>query len=125
MDRCVWITRDYLQTRRQFGQFLGGFQALQHRLADMVIELELARAMLGRCASVLLNGPPPERSRAVSACKVTMAKAGAFIAANAIQLHGGIGVTDEYVIGHYFKRIMVIETQFGDRAHHLRRFAEL
>jgi alkylation response protein AidB-like acyl-CoA dehydrogenase len=124
MDRCVWITRDYLQTRRQFGQFLGGFQALQHRLADMVIELELARAMLRRCASVLLNGPPRERRRAASACKVTISKAGAFIAANAIQLHGGIGVTDEYVIGHYFKRLMVIETQFGDRAHHLRRFAE-
>ena len=123
MDRCVWITRDYLKIRRQFGQPLSQFQALQHRLADMVIELELARAQLRRCAWTALAGPPEDRSRAVSACKVTVGKAGAFITAQAIQLHGGIGVTDEYVVGHYYKRVMAIGAQLGDADHHRRRFA--
>lgn len=125
MDRCVWMTRDYLNVRKQFGQPLGRFQALQHRMADMVIELELARAMVRRCAVVVRNGNAPEARQAVSACKVTVAKAGRFIAENAIQLHGAIGVTDEYAIGHYYKRILTISTRFGDSTDHLRRFAGL
>lgn len=125
MDRCVWMTRDYLNVRKQFGQALGRFQALQHRMADMVIELELARAMVRRCAFVVRDGTAQEAQKAVSAGKVAVAQAGLFIAENAIQLHGAIGVTDEYAIGHYYKRILTITSQFGDATDHLRRFAGL
>ena len=124
MDRALWVTRDYLKTRQQFGQPIGNFQALQHRMADMVIELELSRAQVfGALAS--LNAPAPLRDRAVSSAKVQIGRAAKFIGGNAIQLHGGIGVTEEYVVGHYYKRLVMIDNGFGTVAFHLGRMSKL
>lgn len=123
MDRCVWITRDYLTTRKQFGQPLSAFQALQHRMADMLVELELARALVHRVTINFFDASELDRDRLVSACKVTIARAGKFISANSVQLHGAMGVTDEYIIGHYFKRLLTIAYQFGDADFHRNRFA--
>ena len=124
MDRALWVTRDYLKTRQQFGQPIGNFQALQHRMADMVIELELSRAQVfGALAS--LNAPAPLRDRAVSSAKVQIGRAAKFIGGNAIQLHGGIGVTEEYVVGHYYKRLVMIDNAFGNVAFHLGRMSKL
>lgn len=124
MDKALWTTRDYLKTRKQFGQPIGSFQALQHRMADMVIELELSRAQLfGALAA--LGEPPDARDHAVSSAKVQIGKAAKFIGGNAIQLHGGIGITEEYVIGHYYKRLMIIDNLYGNCAFHLDRMSRL
>ena len=124
MDRALWVTRDYLKTRQQFGQPIGNFQALQHRMADMVIELELSRAQVfGALAS--LNGTAIARDRAVSSAKVQIGRAAKFIGGNAIQLHGGIGITEDYVIGHYYKRLMMIDNAYGNVAYHLARMSKL
>ncbi len=122
MDRALWLTRDYLKTRKQFGKYLGEFQVLQHRMADMLIELELARSALFR-ALAALEGPADERDHAVSACKVQIGKAGRVVGGQAIQLHGGIGVTEEFAIGHYFKRLSFIDNAFGSTARHVRLMA--
>lgn len=124
MDRAIWITRDYLKTRRQFGQPIGNFQALQHRMADMLIELEMARSQTHR-GLAYLDAAPDVRDRAISSMKVQISRSAKFIGGNAIQLHGGIGVTEEYEIGHYFKRLTVIDNTFGTAATHLERMAQL
>ncbi|RYD87119.1 MAG: acyl-CoA dehydrogenase, partial [Sphingomonadales bacterium] len=123
MDRALWITRDYLKTRKQFGKTLNEFQVLQHRMADMLTELELARSGMFRALGQL-DAPAAERRRAVSACKIQIGKAARFVGAQAIQLHGGIGVTEEYSIGHYFKRLVFIESAFGSTARHTKILAE-
>ena len=122
MEAALWKTRDYLRTREQFGLPLGGFQALQHRMADMLVEAELSRSMLYQ-ALYGLQSPAEERSRRVSAAKVSVARAGLFVARDAIQLHGAIGMTEEYEIGHLYKRLFVNASLFGDIDYHGERFS--
>lgn len=124
MDRVVWMTRDYLNTRVQFGKPIGTFQALQHRMADMLIEVEMSRAQVFR-AMAHLPKAPAERDRAVSSLKVQIGRSAKFVGGNAIQLHGGIGVTEEYAVGHYFKRLTMIDNMFGTVGLHLDRMAAL
>jgi alkylation response protein AidB-like acyl-CoA dehydrogenase len=123
MDAALWLTRDYLKTRRQFGTALSEFQVLQHRMADMLIETELARSMLYRGVAALGETDPAARRKGVSAAKVYVGEAGCFVGAQAIQLHGGIGVTEEHVVGHYFKRLTLVRGLFGTTDSHLARFA--
>ncbi len=117
-------TLEYLKTRQQFGVPIGRFQALQHRMVDMLIQYEQARSM-ACLAAVRVDAPDAaERRRAVSAAKELIGRAGRFIGQQAIQLHGGMGMTDELNVGHYFKRLTAIDTTFGDSDHHLSRFAQ-
>ena len=122
MDRMREMTLDYLKTRQQFGRPLGSFQVLQHRAVDMLIACEEARS-LALMATLKLDGSAAERRRAVSAVKAHVGNAGRKLGQEAVQLHGGMGVTDELALGHYFKRLSMIDTFFGDTAHHLDRFA--
>ncbi len=122
MEAALWITRDYLKVRVQFGQPIGSFQALQHRMADMLIEVELSRSMTHR-ALAYLQAAPAIRRHAVSAAKVQIGKSAKLVGGQAIQLHGAIGITEEYVIGHYFKRLTVIDNAFGSVAAHLEEMA--
>ncbi|MGI4860646.1 MAG: acyl-CoA dehydrogenase family protein [Janthinobacterium lividum] len=123
MERALWVTRDYLKTRKQFGVTLNTFQALQHRMSEMLIELELTRGMVHRgLASMHL--PTDERARALSATKIHVGRSGRFVCGQAIQLHGGIGVAEEYLIGHHFKRMTTIESALGSSHVHLERLAE-
>ncbi len=122
MEALFDTTLDYLKTRQQFGVPIGKFQALQHRMADMYIHLEQARSM-ALLAAVTLDGmDAAERRRAVSAAKYRVGEAARFIGQQAVQLHGGMGVTDELAAAHYFKRLTTIELTLGDRDHHLARF---
>lgn len=116
-------TVDYLKTRKQFGVTIGSFQALQHRAADMYVELEQARSMALFAAMMAQETDPNVRGRAISAAKVQIGKAARLIGQEAIQLHGGIGMTMETAVGHYFKRLTMIELMFGDTDHHLARVA--
>jgi len=123
MEALFEATLDYLKTRQQFGVPIGKFQALQHRMADMYIHLEQARSM-AMLAAVKLDGlDAAERRRVVSAAKYRVGQAARFIGQQAVQLHGGMGVTDELPASHYFKRLAMIELTLGDRDHHLARFA--
>jgi alkylation response protein AidB-like acyl-CoA dehydrogenase len=117
-------TLEYLKTRVQFGRPIGKFQALQHRMADMAMAEELARSMSFLVASAADEADPAARAHAISAGKVQIAEAGRTVGHGAVQLHGGIGMTMEYVIGHYLRRIVAAEKLFGDVDHHLGRFAE-
>ena len=118
MDKTLAITAEYLQTRQQFGVPIARFQALRHRLADMKMQLELARSM-SYYATLKLQSPDAQRCMAMSRAKVQLGQSMRFVGQQAIQLHGGIGVTDEYIVGHYFKRLTQIEMSFGDTLHHL------
>jgi alkylation response protein AidB-like acyl-CoA dehydrogenase len=125
MHRAFEVTRDYLLNRRQYGQRIGDFQALRHILADMFIELEQARSMVLRGLDALLASHPGARALYAAATKAKVAQAGLFIGAKAIQLHGGIGVTNEYSVGHYFKRLLAFNQHRGSGEIHVERFAEL
>jgi alkylation response protein AidB-like acyl-CoA dehydrogenase len=118
MERLLGITADYMNTRRQFGVPIASFQALRHRVADVKMALELARSM-SYYATLRLGSPRAVRRRAVSQARVQLGRSMRQVAQECIQLHGGIGVTDEYVASHYFKRLTVLELQFGDTLHHL------
>lgn len=118
MDRTMELTAEYLNTRKQFGVPLATFQALRHRMADMKMQLELARSM-SYYASLKLNAPVEERRRAMARAKYQLGVSMRFIGQNSVQLHGGIGVTDEYVGSHYFKKLTQLELVFGDTLHHL------
>ena len=118
MDRLVAVTVDYMNTRKQFGVAIASFQALRHRMADVKMQLELARSM-SYFASLKLGEPAPQRRRAVSQARVQLGQSMRFVGQQCIQLHGGIGVTDEYVASHYFKRLTMLELSFGDTLHHL------
>jgi alkylation response protein AidB-like acyl-CoA dehydrogenase len=118
MEKLLAITVDYMNTRKQFGQTLASFQALRHRIADVKMQLELARSM-SYYATLRLQDPAPRRRQAISQAKVQIGNAARFVGQQCIQLHGGIGVTDEYIASHYFKRLTMIEMQFGDTLHHL------
>ncbi len=117
------ITVDYLKTRKQFGRAIGEFQVLQHRSVDMFVELEQARSM-AMFATVMATDPDPAtRRRAVSAAKVQIGRSGRHIGQEAVQLHGGIAMTMEYKVGHYFKRMTMLEGLFGDTDRHLAQVA--
>jgi alkylation response protein AidB-like acyl-CoA dehydrogenase len=118
MDRLFALTAEYLNTRKQFGVPIGSFQALRHRMADCKMQLELARSM-SYYATLKLNEAPEARRRAISQAKVQLGQSMRFMGQQATQMHGGIGVTDEYVGSHYFKRLTCIELSFGDTLHHL------
>jgi pimeloyl-CoA dehydrogenase small subunit len=117
------LTVEYLKTRRQFGREIGSFQILQHRAVDMLIALEQARSMAMFATMMAAEENAAERRNAVAAAKVQIGRSGKFIGQQAIQLHGGIGMTMEYKVGHYFKRVTMIEAMFGDADHHLRQLA--
>jgi alkylation response protein AidB-like acyl-CoA dehydrogenase len=118
MDKLFELTVDYMNTRKQFGVAIGTFQALRHRIADMKMQLELARSM-SYYATLKLGEAPDVRRRAVSQAKVQLGQSARFVSQQAIQLHGGIGMTDEYIGSHYFKRLTTMEMQFGDTLHHI------
>ena len=118
MDKTMAVTVEYMNTRKQFGVTIATFQALRHRLADMKMQLELARSM-SYYASLKLNAPTAERRQAMARAKYQLGVSMRFVGQNAVQLHGGIGVTDEYIVSHYFKRLTQMEMSFGDTLHHL------
>jgi alkylation response protein AidB-like acyl-CoA dehydrogenase len=123
MAALLDTTVEYLKTRHQFGGPIARFQALQHRAAEMLVALEQARSMALYAALMLDEPDDAERAKAMSAVKVQIGGSARFIGQQAIQLHGGIGMTDEYVVGHWFKRLTVMEHEFGDTDHHLAAFA--
>ena len=118
MDRLVAITVEYMNTRKQFGTTLAGFQALRHRMADVKMALELGRSM-SYFASLKLGDPAPQRRRAVAQARVQLGRSMRTVGQECIQLHGGIGCTDECSASHYFKRLTMIEMTLGDTLHHL------
>ena len=123
MSKVNEITVEYTKTRVQFDKPIGDNQVVQHRLADMLIEEEQSRTM-SAMASMRLLLEPDQRAAVASATKSRVSDAARFVGEQGIQLHGGIGMTDEYVIGHYYKRLMVIEKLFGTAEFHIRRYAE-
>ncbi|MDQ6942849.1 MAG: acyl-CoA dehydrogenase family protein [Candidatus Eremiobacteraeota bacterium] len=124
MSLMLEATVEYTKQRQQFGVPIGSFQALQHRMAEMFIEVELARSVAYMAAMTLdeQDGDPVARRRGVSAAKAQMAKSGRFVGQNAIQLHGGIGMSEEYKVGHYFKRMTIVERLLGDGQYHVARY---
>jgi pimeloyl-CoA dehydrogenase small subunit len=113
------LTLEYLKTRKQFGRPIGSFQVLQHRSVDMLVAVEQARSMAMFAAVMAAEENPIERRRAISAAKVQIGRSGRHVGQEAIQLHGGIGMTNEYAVGHYFKRMTMIDQLYGDADTHL------
>ena len=124
MDESLKTTVEYLKTRKQFGVPIGSFQTLQHRAADMFVAVEQARSMSMFATMACDFDNAQERATAVAAAKVQIGKSAKFVGQQSIQLHGGIGMTMEARIGHYFKRLTMIENTFGDTDYHLRRVTE-
>lgn len=118
MEKAIELTADYLKTRQQFGVAIGSFQALQHRMADMAAELELARSMLYALLASLMNGGAAASRRVVSQAKALVGRSARFVCGQAIQLHGGIGLTEEYAVGHYYKRAVVADLLLGSSDAH-------
>ena len=118
MDRMVALTVEYMNTRKQFGVTLATFQALRHKIADVKMQQELGRSM-SYFASLKLGEPAPQRRRALSQAKVQLGRSMRFVGQECTQIHGGIGVTDEYISSHYFKRLTMLEQAYGDTLHHL------
>lgn len=125
MDRMLALTAGYLQTRHQFGKAIGTFQSLQHRFAEMVIATEQARSGTLMAAAALANDDPDARKADVSAAKSLVCRHGRAVLEGAIQLHGGIGITDEYELSRYVRRMIEIEKTWGDELYHEARFARL
>jgi pimeloyl-CoA dehydrogenase small subunit len=123
METMQALTLEYLKTRQQFGQPIGRNQALQHRATEMFVSLEQGRSMAMLAAMMVDEPDAAERARNLGMVKAGVGQAARFVSQNAVQLHGGIGMTEEYAVGHYFRRCMVIEHSFGDTAHHLSRLA--
>ncbi len=124
MRKVLADTVEYCKQRQQFGQPIGSFQVLQHRMVDMYMELEQAVAAV-YLAVLNLEAAPDVRARAVSAAKATIGRAARFVGQQAVQLHGGMGMTEELAIGHYFKRLTAIQYEFGSTDYHVARYAEL
>jgi alkylation response protein AidB-like acyl-CoA dehydrogenase len=124
LDKLLAATVEFTTNRKQFGVAIGKFQALQHRMADMVLYIEQARSMSYLAAVRCTDTDVAARRRAMSAAKVVIGQACRFVGQQAVQLHGGMGVTDELDVSHYFKRLMAIELQFGSTDHHLESFAQ-
>ncbi len=125
MEVLYKTTVEYCKTREQFGQAIGTFQVVQHRMVDMFMEHEQAKSLMYMAAMRLGEGYGPEARKAVSAFKVQVGKSGRFVGQSAVQLHGGMGMTDELSVGHYFKRLTTIDTLFGNVDYHLKRFGAL
>ena len=123
MSALYTATLQYVKTREQFGQPIGKFQVIKHRMVDMLMACEEARSMAYMATLKLDESDPNVRKRAASAAKVCIGKAARFVGQQSIQLHGGIGMTDELVVGHYFKRLTMIDILFGDVDFHLRRYS--
>ncbi|MGV0741835.1 acyl-CoA dehydrogenase family protein [Mycolicibacterium sp. XJ870] len=124
MRKVLADTVEYCKQRQQFGQPIGSFQALQHRMVDMHMEVEQAAAAV-YLAVLNLDSEPTARAKAVSAAKATVGRAARFVGQNAVQLHGGMGMTEELAIGHYFKRLTAMQYEFGSTDYHITRYAEL
>ncbi len=124
MDAIKDMTIDYIQTRKQFGVPIGKFQALQHRMAEMLLEIEQARSAVINAAA-LVDTSGVDRERALSAAKVTIGQVGTLVAEESIQLHGGIGMTWEHALGHFAKRLTMIGHELGDEDYHLMRYVRL
>lgn len=124
MRKVLANTVEYCKQRQQFGQPIGRFQALQHRMVDMHMEVEQAAAAV-YLAVLNLESAPAIRAKAVSAAKATIGRAARFVGQNAVQLHGGMGMTEELAIGHYFKRLTAVQYEFGTTDSHVSRYAEL
>jgi len=124
MDIAKEYTLDYLRTRKQFGMPIGSFQALQHRMADLLLEVEQARSAVINAAAQL-DAPRAVRERALAAAKYTIGRIGTLVAEESIQLHGGIGMTWELPLSHYAKRLVMIDHQLGDEDHQLARYIAL
>jgi pimeloyl-CoA dehydrogenase small subunit len=118
-------TVEYSRQRKQFGTAIGKFQVLQHRMVDMFMEHEQSKSLMFMAAMRMDEGYGPEAQKAISAFKVQIGKSGKFVGQNAVQLHGGMGMTEELNIGHYFKRLTIIDTLFGNADFHLKRFGAL
>jgi hypothetical protein len=125
MQALVDATVAYVQSRQQFGTPIGRFQALQHRIADMLIHLEQARSMSYLAALRCIDENVAERRRALSAAKALVGQSSRFVGQQAVQLHGGMGMTDELIVSHWFKRLTAAELMFGDSDTHLQRYAAL
>jgi pimeloyl-CoA dehydrogenase small subunit len=123
MAEALSLTVDYLKTRKQFGVPIGSFQALQHRASDMVVALEQARSMVMLATMMAAEEEAAERRKAISAAKVQIGRSARFVGQQSIQLHGGMGMTMEYKIGHLFKRLTMIALAFGDADYHLERLS--
>jgi pimeloyl-CoA dehydrogenase small subunit len=124
MEAMHSMTLEYSKTREQFGKPIGSYQVVQHRLADMFMTLEQGRSM-AMLATMMVDHPDDaERAHKLAMAKVGVGQAGRYVSQSAIQMHGGIGMTEEYAVGHYFRRCMVIERLFGDTAHYLQSLAE-
>ncbi|MGC8523974.1 MAG: acyl-CoA dehydrogenase family protein [Acidibrevibacterium sp.] len=119
------VTLDYLRTRKQFGRAIGQFQVLQHRAVDMLVAIEQARSMAMFATMMAAEADATDRRRAMAAAKIQIGRSGHKVGQEAIQLHGGIGMTMEYKVGHYFKRMTMIELLFGDADHHLAELAAM
>ena len=124
METAFAMTLDHLRTRRQFGVPIGSFQALQHRMADLAIDIEQARSAVINAATAL-DGQADARASALSAAKFTVGQVGTRLARESVQLHGGIGMTWELPLSHYAKRLTMIDHQLGDEDHHLARYIAL
>ncbi|MBX6744390.1 MAG: acyl-CoA dehydrogenase family protein [Acetobacteraceae bacterium] len=124
MEVAHTMTVDYMKTRQQFGRPIGSFQALQHRAADMLVALEQARSMAYFGAMSVEEPDPVERRKAMASVKVQIGRSARFVGQQSIQLHGGIAMTMEYAVGHYFKRLTVNDSLFGDADHYIRMLAE-
>jgi len=125
MERLLEITVEYLKTRKQFGQPLASFQALQHRLAEMLVAKELALSMAYVAVAALTESDAAQRRRMIASAKLEAARAGRLVAQLAVQLHGGMGMTDELEVGDYFKRLTVVDQLMGDTAEQLAVLEEL
>ncbi|MEB5963858.1 acyl-CoA dehydrogenase family protein [Comamonas testosteroni] len=125
MDVAKQHTLEYLQTRKQFGVAIGSFQALQHRMADLLLEVEQVRSTVINAADAIDNAQGTQREKMLSAAKYTVGSVGTLVAEESIQMHGGIGMTWELPLAHYAKRLVMIDHQFGDEDHHLARFMAL
>ena len=125
VEALTQTTNEYLKTRKQFGVPIGKFQALQHRVADMLVAVEQVRAMASFAAVKAALDDPLARRKAIAAARTAIADASRFVGRNAVQLHGGMGVTDELIVSHYVKRLTMLNRTYGDADHHLARYAEL
>ncbi len=124
MEKTIEVTADYLKVRQQFGVPIGSFQALQHRIADMAAEMEIARSMLHAALSSMANDDPATRDKTLSGAKMLICRAAKFVCGQGIQLHGGIGMTEEYLVGHYYKRAVVADLLLGSSDSHEAACAE-
>jgi alkylation response protein AidB-like acyl-CoA dehydrogenase len=125
MEAAKTATLEYLRTRKQFGILIGSFQALQHRMADLLLEIEQARSAVINAAAAIDTDDRVARERALSAAKFSIGRIGALVAEESIQMHGGIGMTWELPLPHYAKRLVMIDHQLGDEDHHLQRYIQL